>query len=186
MEMRIKMQTVSFLTESFVIGVFGIIWIDPLIKTVVNYSIFDTLPTWNTHTILVLVAFIYFAGMIINFLSDITFYKFDKHISNRYGGKKYLKKLRAKIIISSQEGANYLFRRRSIVRIFRANTFNILILIIEIIFNINMKYGKLFISKWMFLIIMFTILLILFFAYYKTLSGYFANIKMTGEMINES
>ena len=179
------MQTVSFLTELFVIGVFGILWIDPLMKIVLNYSIFDTLLGWNTGNILVLFAFIYFAGMFINFLSDIAFHLIDKRISQKYGGKEYLQKLRIKVIISSQEGANYLFRRRSIVRIFRANTFNVLLLlIIEAIFNVHIRYvSLLLVPRWSLLFLMSIILFTLFLAYLKTLSGYFSIIKTCGEMI---
>jgi hypothetical protein len=185
--MRIKMQTINFLTELFVIGVFGIVWIDPLTKTLINYSIFDTLYVWNTSTILVLFAFTYFIGMFINFLSDIAFHLIDKLISQKYGGKEYLQKLRIKIIISSQEGANYLFRRRSIIRIFRANTFNVLVLlIIEAIFNVHIRYvNLLLVPRWSLLFSMSIILFTLLFAYLKTLSGYFAIIKICGEYINE-
>lgn len=180
------MQTTSFLAELIVIGSFGIIWVDPLINIGINYSIFNTSSEGNTLMILALIPLIYFLGVFINFLSDIIFHIFDTLASEKHGGKKRLQKMRIKIILNSPEGANYLYRKRSILRIFRGNTFNVLaFIIIEIIFNIHTRYSILsIIPKGSLIFSMSIIFFVLFWAYIRSLLGYFSIIENMGDMFN--
>lgn len=118
------MKTTSLLVELLVIGTWGSLWAYPVVALAVpNHSLASCLGS-QSGLLLVLVPFVYFWGMLINFLSDQVFRFADTAIARKYGGKQYLQRLRACIIVRSKEGGEYLNQRRSMVRIYRANSVN--------------------------------------------------------------
>jgi len=179
------MNTTSLLIELIVIGSFGLIWIDPIIKYMFDFSIFTTKVFFSQYIFIPIVV-IYFLGMCLNFISDIIFHKLDENISKNYGGKKNIQKLKSKIIVLSSEGANYIYKRRSIVRIFRANTINIFIICLQVCFGCNLVFlTGLSTPRWVVILLLLCIIITIFGAYIRTLKGYFENIKIAGEIINE-
>ncbi|MBU2494871.1 MAG: hypothetical protein KJ571_19795 [Bacteroidetes bacterium] len=174
------MQTTSILAELIVIGCTALIWCYPVIEKVTEIN-FSTIMN-NSGNIVISLALLYLLGVIVNFIADIFFAKFDDKYSNDYGGKESQQIARTKILLKSTEATNYMTIRRSIVRILRASTFNSIIYSILIFFSMADPIPKLA-NLWdgiIFLIITFFFLM----GYRHTLIGYFKFLKLTEELIN--
>ena len=179
------MKTTSLLAELLVIGVCGSFWVYPLISLVIPFDIQKIFLKNGVQPIFIALTLVYFLGMLINFISDRLFDPIDKKIYSAYGGKESIQKARSLIFLHSKEAADYLLQRRSIVRIFRANSLNCLILIIIVFFNISIIRSEFNINLLSLLSLLGTILLISLIAYVKTLKGYIIFIKNTGGLIHE-
>ena len=130
------MKTTNLLAELFVIGVWGLIWCIPIFKEILNPKYFNYLFSPNFNSAIIILAIIYFLGMCVNFLSDLIFSYFDKKIAEKHGGKNMLHGLRSRILLSTSDASNYMFQRRSFIRIFRANTFNFILILISFIIDL--------------------------------------------------
>ena len=181
------MKNSNLLAELLVIGVWGSAWGIPIINVTLPSNIVQDVANMNLLKLsLIIIAFIYFFGMLVNFLSGRIFSLIDNKIAKKYGRKSKVRYYRSKIILTSSEASNYLFKRRSFVRIFRANSFSFLMFYIVIIFNIsgmgdytNNVYG----FNYILVLSLFGISL---FGYCRSLDGYFSYLERTYHIIVDS
>jgi len=131
------MTTTRLLVELLVIGTWGSLWAYPVMALVVPRSLASYLGSQPELLLLVLLPFLYFWGMLVNFLSDQIFRFADKAIAREYGGKEHLQRLRACIIVRCKEGGEYLNQRRSMVRTYRANSVNCLCTLLVLALDVS-------------------------------------------------
>ena len=179
------MKTTSLLAELLVIGFWSSFWLIALLCNFADFELIFKIIKTNFLLILVVLAIVYFLGMLINLIADASLSFVDKFTANKFGGKLSLVKTRTKIILKSSEAANYLFQRRSFVRIYRANCINTLILFHIAIFDVGNFSNRLGLKVSILSMLLFLLFILSFLGYYKTLNGYFNYIKLTGEYIDE-
>ena len=126
------MKTTNVLAEILVVGGWSLLWVAPLLIEKMNITEKININFINS---LLIVCFIYFIGMIVNFLGDLPFSSIDKIIAKKYGGKENIQKIRNRVFLKSEQNSNYLFQRRSFVRIYRSNSLTFFIIIILSLFN---------------------------------------------------
>ena len=177
------MQTTAILSELLVIGTVSMSWIYPLSKDILNIQNLSIPFNSQGIALIVLLVIIYLIGLIINNVSDLLFHYFDVWIVNEYGGKELLQKKRIKIILNSEEGAKYLYKKRSFVRILRSSTFNTLAFTIYLVLN-PVYQNNLFNVDFYLIFIFLTLLFFLFLYLYKrALKGYFIVVEsLYGEL----
>ena len=174
------MNTTNMLVEIIVVGVFGFLWVGPIMLNCFDAAYLQNFFELNIKSIIVFLAIIYFLGAISNFIADKLFFCVDKYIVKGYGSKAEIRKNRSKIIVSSSDAACYLFQRRSFVRIFRANSMNLFFGAVAVYFDIG-RLGDLFsFDKNNLSLFLFVFSVLSFIAYTITLSGYFSYINEAG------
>ena len=157
----------------------------PLLKIILKDDFFQYLLVAKIENTIIWAAIIYFFGMLINYIADVMFYYLDSFMSFKYAqGKENVQYIRSKIIQSSEYGFKYMMQRRSLVRIFRANTLNMLMLIITYLIDSTL-ISSIFKTKVdVILPVMTLIFLIIFTGYYKTQKGYLCFIKSMAGYFN--
>lgn len=127
---------------------------------------------------------VYFWGMLLNFLSDQVFRFADTAIARKYGGKEHLQRLRACIIVRSKEGGDYLNQRRSMVRIYRANSVNCLCTLLVLALDVSGVRTRCDVDLRWAIPLLTLVLAACVWAYARTLRGYFAFIRDAGGIID--
>lgn len=167
------MKTTNLIAELLVIGVFGTFWILPTISICYNVNYSNLTENINLVDLSLGFAILYFIGMVMNYISDVLYKKIDYCYARKHGGKEALWQMRYNILIKSSDAGEYLFQRRSIIRIFRANSLNIFLISIVIIISpvfdgiVPLK-NRILLSA-----VVLLIAIISFLAYRRSLIGYF-------------
>lgn len=179
------MSTSFLFAEILVIGIWSFLWLYAVSNKIFAGDIFVSLADADIFSSIIFVGFIYFLGMIMNVLSDIIFKPIDSKLATQSGGKENLQKGRAIIILKSEHAAQYLNQRRSIMRIFRANTLNLIFTFVAIIFLRNSVTKIFLVSAWTLGLLVFLLILFSAYAYYRTLKGYNVFITSTIEILDD-
>lgn len=170
------MQTTTILSELLVIGLISMSWLLPILNKVIDLKPLLSLSNDKGVILFFFLILLYFLGIFFNNISDIAFYFYDKWLSKKYGGKEKLQKIRLQIIVKSELGANYLFRKRSFVRILRSASLNLVLIIIYLLFDSD-TFTKVFHSSFISTIVTLVIIFfITFYLYSRALNGYFSII----------
>ena len=177
------MQTTSLLVELMVIGLWACSWVYPLASLVVPNAEIKRIVLANNIGLLIAIAAIYFIGMFTNLIADISLRWFDSIAANKFGGKQEIQKLRVAVFTKSGDAYQYLLQRRSMVRVFRANWISTMLFLIVYIFNVNNTRKSLVANSIVFSLVLLGLAALLFYAYARTLRGYFAFIKQAGEIV---
>lgn len=165
------MKNVSFLTEIIVIGSISLIWIIPTLNFFLDIDQNNILQL-TLSDLIIGISFIYLMGIIINYVSDKIMSFIDKKIERNYGGKNNLQILRCQLLLTTNSAVEYMFQRRSLVRLFRANFLNFLIIDILYLLDISViKYNIYFYV----ILILFTFLILD--GYIRNLKGYYKFLK---------
>ncbi len=167
------MKTTSLIAELLVIGVFGSFWILPAVSIFYELNYEELTKNLNLLDLSLGIAILYFVGMMMNYLSDILYKKVDNGIADEHGGKETLWQKRYNILIQSSSAAEYLFQRRSIIRIFRANSLNILLVAIMVLLSPVFNSINSLLDRFLFSGGVLIVALISFMAYIRSLIGYF-------------
>lgn len=178
------MATTRLLVELLVIGLWGSLWAYPVATLVIPRSLAATL-RGDPALILVLLLLLYSWGMIVNFLADQAFWFVDRLIARPFGGKERIQRLRAFIFVRSREAGEYLQQRRSMVRVHRATTFNCLCIILVLVLDVSGVRTLHGIALGPSILGLGLITGACFWAYVRTLRGYFAFVRDAGGVVDD-
>jgi len=176
------MNYTNLLVELLVIGICSMLWLIPIGQQILNKDMIHVIAINDFQTIIALPALLYFMGMIMNFISDFIFGFMDEYFAKELGGKKNIQEIRTIIFVKYEKAVDYLQQRRSIVRIYRANTLNFLVTTVILFLNVGNVISWFTCSHGYLITINFLIIVICFSAYVNSLKGYFMFISKLGKM----
>ena len=173
------MNTRTVIVEILLIGLITSAWFLPLINTL---DFTDISNISSDYVKILAIALSYFIGMTVNQVCHILIHPLNK-IFKLDQDKDKIRYYRTKAILDGKGNFfEYLNFRRSIVRIFRANIFNFVIIILFYLFNVgNLQAITKDKLSYIILLILILLLLSIIYSYIKTTRNYNQFVLDCGE-----
>lgn len=165
--------TTSMLVDLLVIGTFALLWVLALVPLPFLHHLSASPVPLTTASTFLLLAPLYFLGMLVNFTADMMCSPLDRVLGNVHGGKARLQRARERVFLHSPDASRYLFERRGLIRIFRANIVNFSITALVLGYNVNQSSSDLHLTPRSGAALFGLLAALCLLAYIRSLYGYF-------------
>ena len=172
------MGTSLLIAETLLNGMVAVIWMYPLYSTS-PLAVSSNLFTGASAEIrfLLAVSLVYVAGTMVSLVSDLALGWLDRFALRGLPdspGKRELQSTRTRLALQSQSGLEYNNQRRSLVRVWRGTTFNVLAMGIvastvirrHLVYELSWPLGRT-------IALMVVAVLVSGFGYFRALRGYY-------------